>query len=177
LEHLVGVDWTDLFGFDTPVLEILVRGSIMYLGLFLLLRLVLKRESGAVGITDLLVVVLLADAAQNGMAADYSSIPDGILLVATIIFWSFALSWLGYRFRSIERLVHPRPLPLVKDGRMLRRNMRQELITEGELMSQLRLQGVGGVEDVVAAYMEGDGRISVIERDGKPHGAPERQMG
>ena len=177
MEQLIGVNWADLFGFDTPVLEILVRGSLMYLGLFLLLHLVLKRESGAVGITDLLVVVLLADAAQNGMAADYSSIPDGILLVATIIFWSYALNWLGYHFRLIERLVHPQPLPLVKDGRMLRRNMRQELITEGELMSQLRLQGVGGVEDVAAAYMEGDGRISVIERDGKTHGAPERQIG
>ncbi len=177
MEQLVRVKWMDLFGFDTPVLEILVRGTIMYLGLFLLLRLVLKRESGAVSITDLLVVVLIADAAQNGMAADYSSIPDGILLVATIIFWSYALNWLGYRFRLIERLIHPKPLPLVKDDRMLRRNMRQELITEGELMSQLRLQGVGGVEDVAAAYMEGDGRISVIERDGTTHGAPDRPLG
>ena len=114
------------------------------------------------GITDLLVVVLIADAAQNAMSDDYRSIPDGLLLVGTIIFWSWALNWLGFRFPRIQRFVHPAPLPLVRDGRMLRKNMARELITEDELMSQLRLQGASEVSQVESALMEGDGRISVI---------------
>lgn len=176
MEGFGGVDWADVFLPDTPILEIVVRGSVMYLTLFFLMRLVLKREAGAVGITDLLVVVLIADAAQNALADDYSSIPDGVVLVATIVFWAYALDWLGYRFPLVERLVHPKPLPLIKDGRLLRRNMRRELITEGELMGQLRLQGVDDVAEVSAAYMEGDGRISVVtSRDGR--GAPERPIG
>jgi len=156
------VDWAELFVPRTPLLETFVRGTAIYLALFLLLRLVLKREAGAVGITDLLVLVLLADTAQNALAADDASIPDGILLVGTIVFWAYALDRLGYHVPLIERLVHPQPLPLVKDGQLLRRNMRQELITEGELMSQLRIQGVATVADVAAAHMEGDGRISVV---------------
>jgi uncharacterized membrane protein YcaP (DUF421 family) len=71
-----------------------VRGSTVYLTLFFLLRIVLRRESGGMGITDLLVIVLLADAVQNAMAGDYHSVPDGLLLGATLIFWSFALDWL-----------------------------------------------------------------------------------
>ncbi len=176
MEHLVGVDWAKTLFPDTPLLEIFLRGSILYLALFLLLRVVLKREGGALGVTDLLVVVLIADAAQNAMGDDYTSIPDGVLLVATIIFWSHVLNWLGYRFSCLQRFVRPGPLPLIRHGRLLHRNMRQELVTEGELRSQLRLRGVGDPAGVKVAYMEGDGRISVVGRNGRGNGAPERQL-
>jgi uncharacterized membrane protein YcaP (DUF421 family) len=173
-DWLFNVDWGHIFVPDTPLLEIVIRGTVMYLALFLLLRLVLKRETGAIGISDLLVVVLIADAAQNGLTNDYNSIPDGLILVGTIVFWSWALNWLGFRFPLFERLVHPAPLPLVRDGRLLRRNLEKELITEGELMSQLRLQGIDTLEEVSAAYMEGDGRISVIEQNGASRRAQDR---
>lgn len=176
MKWLGDVDWAKMLLPDTPLLEILLRGSIIYLSLFFLLRVILKRESGGLGITDLLVVVLIADAAQNGMADDYTSIPDGVLLVSTIIFWSFFLNWLGYRYSAIQRWVHPPALPLVSDGQMLRKNMRRELITEGELMSQLRLQGVENVSQVKEAYMEGDGRISVVAHEDHTNGAPDRSL-
>lgn len=158
------LNWKQIFLPSLPLLEIVLRGTIVYLALFALLRFVLKREAGTVGITDLLVVVLIADAAQNAMAAEYHSITEGLVLVATLVFWSYTLDWLGYRFPQFRRLVHPPALPLVKEGRMLRRNMRHELITEEELMSQCRQQGVSDLGDVQAAYMEGDGHISVISR-------------
>ncbi len=168
------VEWGRTFLPDTPLLEIFLRGTVVYLVLFGLLRIVLRRESGAVGITDLLVVVLLADAAQNAMADDYTSIPDGVLLVATIAFWSHALNWLGFRYAFIQQLVHPAPLKLVEDGRLLRRNMRRELVTEDELLSQVRLQGIKSISQVEEAYIEGDGRISVVARDGKSNGNGDR---
>ncbi|MFB3816443.1 MAG: DUF421 domain-containing protein [Candidatus Methylomirabilales bacterium] len=171
---LTGVDWAGVLLPATPVLEIVVRGTLTYLVLFLILRLVLKRETGQVGITDLLVVVLLAEAAQNAIADDYRSVPDGILLVCTIIFWNHALNWLGYRFPRFERLIHPPPLRLIQDGRLLYRNMRQEMITEGELMSFLRQQGVDDIRLVKEAHMEGDGRISVIPYDRAPAPAARR---
>ncbi len=170
------VDWDRTFVPHTPLLEIFLRGTVVYLVLFGLLRVVLRRESGAVGITDLLVVVLLADAAQNAMADDYTSIPDGVLLVATIVFWSHALNWLGFRYPLIQRLVHPPPLKLIEDGRLLRRNMRRELVTEDEILSQVRLQGINDVSQVEEAFMEGDGRISVVARNGKSNGNENRLM-
>jgi uncharacterized membrane protein YcaP (DUF421 family) len=112
--------------------------------------------------SDLLVLVLIADAAQNAMADDYTSLASGSLLVATIIGWSFALDWLAYRVPGIGRIVHPEKAPLVQNGRLIRPTLRREMITEEELMSEIRLQGVERLEDVHAVYLEGNGEISVI---------------
>ncbi|MEU4477559.1 YetF domain-containing protein [Micromonospora sp. NPDC023966] len=159
-------DWQKLFVPDTPLWEIVVRGSVIYLALFFLLRVLLKRESGSTGVTDLLVIVLIADAAQNGMSDGYTSITDGVLLVAVIIGWAYLLDLLSYRWPAVARIIQPGSLVLVRDGRMLRRNMRRELITEEELYSQLRQQGVEDLTDVKEVRMESQGQFSVITRAG-----------
>lgn len=170
LNWLVQINWHDVLVPDTSLLEIFLRGSLVYLGVFLLLRLFLKREAGTMGITDLIVVVFLADAAQNAMADNYRSVPDGLLLMLVIVFWAYTLDRLAFRVRAFERFVKPPALVLVKDGRMNRRNMRREFITEAELMSEVRLQGVDDLEQVKRAFMEPDGRISVIEYQEKAQG-------
>jgi len=91
------------------------------------MRFVLKREAGAISLPDLLMTVLIADAAQNAMAAEYHSITEGFVLISTIIFWNYTLDWLGPRLPHIERLLQSPPLLLVKDGCLLHRNMRREL--------------------------------------------------
>jgi uncharacterized membrane protein YcaP (DUF421 family) len=169
------IDWRNTFMPQTPPLEIIVRGSVVYLALFFLLRVVLKRQSGTTGVTDLLVIVLIADAAQNAMANDYKSLPDGLLLVATIVAWSFVLDWVAFHFPRLARLIHPRPLPLVKDGVLLRRNMRRELVTEEDLRAQLRQKGIEDLSGVQAVYMEGDGQFSVIDGEQHPKSAQEKQ--
>ena len=74
----------------------------MYFVIFGLLRVVLRGRTGGTTMSDLLVLVLIADAAQNAMADDYTSLASGTLLVATIIGWSFALDWLAYRVRASD---------------------------------------------------------------------------
>jgi uncharacterized membrane protein YcaP (DUF421 family) len=163
----VHIDWAKLFAFDTPALEIVIRGTVTYFAILVMLRFAGRRETGTVGITNLLTIVLLADAAQNAMAGDYTSVPDGVLLVGTIVFWSWFIDWAKFRSARFARVIDPPPLTLVKDGRLLPRNMRIEMITEDELMSQLRLQGVDDLAHVKRACIESDGRISVVPRDGK----------
>jgi len=172
---LFGINWLKTMAPTQPFLETVVRGTILYLALVLLLRFALSREKGQLGTTDLLVLVLLGDASQNAMAGHYSSIGDGLLLIVTLVFWSYALNWLAFHIRWIERILSPRRLTLVRDGRMLRRNMRKELMTEEELMSQIWLQGVADLSRVREACMEADGRVSVITRGDQPdaRGAPE----
>ncbi|MGZ4958560.1 MAG: DUF421 domain-containing protein [Methylomonas sp.] len=158
------IDWRSIFIPSTHIAEIFLRGSIVYLFLFLLLR-ILRREAGAIGISDLLVVVLIADAAQNAMASDYKSITEGVILVSTLAFWDFFLDWLGYRIPFVQRLLRPAPLPLIKDGHIQRRNMKLEMITEEELTGQLREQGVERIENVKNCYLEADGHVSVIKKN------------
>ncbi|MCA1414805.1 DUF421 domain-containing protein [Bradyrhizobium sp. NBAIM20] len=159
------LSWSEIFVPTHSIMEMVVRGTIMYLGVFTLMRFVLKRQTGGLSIPDLLLVVLLADAAQNGMAGEYHSITEGIVLVATIIFWNLAIDWVGYHVPFVERLARPAPLLLIKNGQVLRRNMRQELVTMDELMSKLREEGIAGPADVVEAYIEGDGNISVKKKE------------
>ena len=162
-------DFGRIFLPDTSFLEIFLRGSLTYLVLFTLLRLTFNRSSSSIGVTDLLVIVLIADAAQNAMAGAYTSWTDGMLLVATIVGWAYGMDWLAYRFpATLGRFVHPAPRVLVRDGHVVRRTLDRELISDEELMTQLRLQGVEDVADVKLAAMEGNGEVSVIRRDEKP---------
>lgn len=158
------MNWNELSGIHLPVAEILLRGTCIYWGLFLLFRFVLRRDVGAVGIADILLLVIIADAAQNAMAGEYKSITEGLLLVATIAAWNLLLDWLSYQFRGMDRLVKPQVLPLVRHGRVLRQNLGRELMTVDDLMSKLRQQGIYKLDEVRHACMESDGEISVIKR-------------
>lgn len=155
------IDWNDMWVPALPLLEIFIRGSVVYLALFFYFRL-LRRQAGGIGITDVLVVVLVADASQNAMAGEYGSITEGLLLIATIGFWDYLFDWLGYRSDAFERLIKPAPLLLIRDGRLMRQNMKKEMITEDDLLSQLREQGMEDPRQVRLCYLEGDGHLSVI---------------
>jgi len=159
------IDWNAMLVPKMNLIEIVIRGTIIYWFILLLLR-VSRREAGSLGIGDLLVIVLIADAAQNGMAGNYGSLTEGIVLVVTLVFWNHAVDWLSYRFKFMDHLLRPSPLLLVKDGKLLKHNMRRELISVDELMGQLRLQGLENAENVKRCYLEDDGHISVIKRDG-----------
>jgi uncharacterized membrane protein YcaP (DUF421 family) len=168
----MNVDWSRTLALHTPVLEILVRGTIVYLTIFFLLRFTFKREVGTIGTGNLLVLVLVADAAQNAMAGQYDSVADGLLLVATIAGWSIAIDAAAYRWRWAARLARPRPVALVRNGQVQHRHMRRELITADELGYELRQRGVSGLSEVKDVYMEPDGQISVIRRDQQATDAP-----
>ena len=109
-------------------------------------------------------LVLIADASQNAMSGSYQSISEGCLLVATIAGWNYGLDWVAFHFAVVRRWVEPAPLQLIKDGRMLRKHMRKELITSEELWAQLREHGVKELSEVQSAFMESSGEISVLKK-------------
>jgi uncharacterized membrane protein YcaP (DUF421 family) len=157
--------WRDIFALDAPLLEIIVRGAVMYLLVFVLLRSSLRRTAGELTMLDFVFVLLVAVGAENAMLGTQSSVAAAAILVATLIACNYLLNILSYYIPFVEKLVMPPPLPVVKEGKMLRRNMRREFLTEQELMGKLREQGVDDVQNVKAAYIEGDGTISVIPRE------------
>lgn len=157
------IDLTHLFGPSVPPAEIILRGTAVYWFLFLLFRFVLRRDVGTLAITDVLMLVLIADAAQNAMAGGYDSITDGFILVGTIAAWNYALDWAAFHSRAIRRFVEGEPVQLVRDGKILPRNMRRELLTRDDLMSALREHGIEELSEVKSAAMETDGEISVIK--------------
>lgn len=177
MDKWLTINWQAIFIPSMSILELIVRGSLVYLALFSVLRFLPSRQLGTLGIPDLLVVVLFAEAAQNAMASTYTSITEGAILVGTVIFWSYLLNWLGYKIPKFQQFLNPPPLLLVKNGHLILRNLERELITEEELMSQLRQQGVEFLADVKKAYLEADGSISVIPSDSKSSPLPEQKAG
>jgi uncharacterized membrane protein YcaP (DUF421 family) len=164
LNKLFTVDWEAVFVPHESLLEIFIRGTIMFFAMYALLR-VFRRQSGSVGIGDLLVIVVIADAAQNGMAGDSKSVTEAILLILTIVTWDWFFDWLGFKSSFFSRILEPQGLTLVKDGRMLRQNMERELITEEDLCSQLRQQGIEDISEVKQVILESNGHFSIITKD------------
>jgi uncharacterized membrane protein YcaP (DUF421 family) len=156
------VNLAHLFVFHVSALELVTRGTLIYWFLFLLFRFLLRRDAGGVGIADILLVVLVADASQNAMAGSYDTVSEGAVLVSTLIAWNYLLDWASFRFPWVAKLVQPPPLLLIDRGRILSRNLRQEFLTREDLDAQLRLNGITSPAEVKSAYMESDGKFSVI---------------
>ena len=140
------------------------------------MRFVKLRQSSTIGIADILVIVVIADAAQDAFSKEYQSLTEGVILVLTIVGWDMFLNWLGFRFKTFERLLAPAPLPLVEEGRVNRKNMRKEFITEEELRGQFRQQGISDIAEVKTAYLEASGDISAVKyEDDEQHRQPEKK--
>jgi uncharacterized membrane protein YcaP (DUF421 family) len=156
------------FEFTVNPLELIVRGTIIYIGLILCVRFLLRRDVGSMGMADFLFIVLIADAAQNGMAGEYKSLGDAMVLIGTIVFLNILIDWVAYRNESFRRFVEPRAVPLIKDGKWVRANLKKEWITTDEVLSKLREQGIDGLSGVAAAYLESNGELGVIRADRSP---------
>jgi uncharacterized membrane protein YcaP (DUF421 family) len=165
MNTLFKIDWQTLFLPHVSIFELILRGSLVYLVLLGILRFLPSRQVGGLGISDLLVIVLIATAVQDAMATKDSSITGGLVLAATIACWSYLFTWLSHQFPALQRFLSPPPLLLVKDGEVIEQNMERGLISKRELMSQLRQQGVHSLNRVKKAYIEGDGRISIFTND------------
>lgn len=171
------IDWQKLFVPDEgwqAIVEILVRGSIIYLALFAALRFLPRRTIGTMGAADLLIVVLIADAVQNGMSGEYHTITEAIVLAVTIFGWATIIDFIDYKFPKL-RLAAAKEVLIIRDGKILHRNLKREQVTEDEVMSQLRVHGQESADDVVKAYIEGDGHVSVILRGRKSPPTPPKE--
>jgi uncharacterized membrane protein YcaP (DUF421 family) len=166
---------SELFAFDQPVWQMMLRGTIVYWFLLLVFRFVLRRDIGSMGMADLLFVVLVADASSNAMQGEYKTVSDGLVLLATLVAWNFLLDWLSYHSPAVSRFLEPRPEVLVKHGKPNRKALKREMLTLEELHAQLREQGVEDLDRVRVARLESDGHLSVFTYEKPPARPPQDQ--
>ena len=158
------IDWSEVWRLSVSPWELMLRGSVMYWFIFAAFRVFVRRDMGSIAIGDVLFLMLVADAAQNGMAGEYRSLTDGIILVGTLLAWNIAVDGLAYLSPALRRVLSPRTVLLVKNGAVIRSNLRKQFITEEELQAKLRENGIEDLGEVKAAYMEADGDVSVLKR-------------
>ncbi len=162
----------ELFESVVQPAELFVRGTLIYLGLVLTFRFVLRRDLGSLGMPDVLFIVLVADAAQNAMAGEYRSITDGVVLVGTLVFWNLALDWLAYYSPRLRRYIELPALPLIRNGQWVRRNLKSQWITTDEVLSKLRERGIESIRSIRLARLEPDGELGVLRMDDDEVEAP-----
>jgi uncharacterized membrane protein YcaP (DUF421 family) len=171
---MADIDWSSMFVPTESVIELVIRGSMIYLALFIAMRFLPRRTVGAMGPADLLVVVLIADAVQNGMSGSYQSITEALILGGVIFAWATFIDWLDYKLPHWH-IAEAGPLPLIINGKILHKNMKRQQITDEELMAQLRQHGQESAENVTKAILEGDGHFSVILRHGESNKPPGKE--
>jgi uncharacterized membrane protein YcaP (DUF421 family) len=157
------IDWSSIFWPSVGIAEVIVRGSLMYVALFVTLRIVGRRQSGRFGTADLLVIVLIADAAQNALGKDYQSVTEGVVLVLTIVAWEYGIDWLAWRYPTLRPWLRAEPLQLVADGKVLSGNMQREMLSDDELQAALREHGIDDLRSVKDIYIEQSGHFSIFQ--------------
>jgi uncharacterized membrane protein YcaP (DUF421 family) len=149
---------------EVNVVEKIVRCLVVYAFLLLVFRLTGKRQLGQITAFDLIVLLIISELVQNAMIGDDHSVAGGLISVTTLVLINGFVAWLTYRSKRAERLVEHTPTVLVRHGRVLWENVRQEHITPAEFRSALRQQGVMSLKNVRFVLLEEDGQLSIIRR-------------
>ena len=155
----------EVFSLSKPLWEIVIRATVVYFALVVLVRLIPKRKAGHISPNDMLTLIVIGGLATGAITGGSSSVGEILLMVGLIVAWGYVMDMLEYRFPSLRRALRDRQTLLIQDGRFLRGNMRREMITEEELMTVLRKEGIDDPLMVQSACLEADGDISLIKKD------------
>lgn len=156
----------DMFALTHSVPVTILRASIVYLILLVIIRYLPKRNIGSIAPHDILILVVIGGLANDGILGGADSISDFLLMTSVIIVWALIVDWLDYRFSVLAWIFKSRETHLVQQGRILRNNLRDEMMTEEELWAALRKEGIDDLSQVKSACLEADGNISVIRQEG-----------
>jgi uncharacterized membrane protein YcaP (DUF421 family) len=146
-------------------MDIVIRATVIFFALYVIVRLLGKRELGQMTPFELLVLIVTGDLIQQGVTHNDFSLTGSILAVATFAFWASVLAWITYLSRRAERWLDGEPQVIVRSGRVLRENLRRSRLTEAEIQSEMRLAGIAHLSDVGWAILEPRGKLSFIKRE------------
>jgi uncharacterized membrane protein YcaP (DUF421 family) len=154
--------------FGSGVLDVVARSAVVYLVLLALLRFGGKRHVGQLSIADLVLVLLIANGVQNAMVGENTTLIGGILAALTLVVIDRLIDGFAQRSDRVRGALEGEPRILIRDGAMLAKALKDEGVTEGDLMSAVRQHGIADVKDVDMAVLETNGSISVIPKGAGP---------
>ena len=143
-------------------MDIVLRATVMFAVLYLLIRLLGKRELGQMTPFEFVVLVVLGDLIQQGVTQTDYSLTGATLAIVTFAFWGVVLSWVSYMFPRAERLLEGEARVLIHDGQLNEASLRRDRLTRREVESEMRLAGIAAMRDVAWAILEPNGKISFI---------------
>jgi uncharacterized membrane protein YcaP (DUF421 family) len=145
-------------------MDIVLRATVIFLALYLLVRLMGKRELGQMTPFELIVLIVIGDLIQQGVTQNDFSLTGAIIAISTIALLALLMSWATYLWPWAERVLEGEPRVIVRDGEILTDNLRRNRLTKAEIESEMRLAGIGRLSEVAWAILETRGKISFIKR-------------
>jgi uncharacterized membrane protein YcaP (DUF421 family) len=144
-------------------MDLVIRAIVVFLFVLVLTRVIGRRELSQLAPFDLILLIILGDALQQGLTQDDYSVTGAVLIVGTFAVLQVSMSWLSFRFARLRPMLEGEPLIIVQDGKPIEKNLRRERLTIEELMESARLHEIASLDEVKWAVVERNGEISFIK--------------
>jgi uncharacterized membrane protein YcaP (DUF421 family) len=145
-------------------MDIAIRAIVLYAFLILVMRVTGRRELSTLGPVDLVLLIVVGDAIQQGLTQDDYSVTGAVIAVSTLATMQVATSYLAFRSKRARRILEGNPIVIIQDGAFVTRNLRRERMTVDEVSESMRLEQIGSVEQVEWGILESNGSISFIPK-------------
>jgi|SRR5919108_979656 uncharacterized membrane protein YcaP (DUF421 family) len=147
-------------------MDIALRAVALFAFIFLITRVIGRRELSSLAPFDLILLIILGDAIQQGLTQDDYSLVGAMIAVGTIAVLQLIVSYTSFRLPSLRPVLEGNPIVIVQDGRPIERNMKRERLTIEEVMEEARLQQISSLDQIQWAVLEASGNISFIQKQG-----------
>jgi uncharacterized membrane protein YcaP (DUF421 family) len=145
-------------------MDIALRAAILYAFIVFVMRVIGRRELSSLTPFDLILLIILGDAVQQGLTQDDYSVTGAVIAVSTIASMQVLTSYISFRSAKARRVLEGDPLVLVERGKLVERNLKRERMTADEVEEEMRLQQIATLDDVEWGILETNGSISFIEK-------------
>ncbi len=147
-------------------MDIVLRAIVVFVFLAVLTRVIGRRELSSLQPFDLILLIILGDAVQQGLTQDDYSLTGALLAVGTIAVLQVLVSWVSWRFPRTRRIIEGTPIIVVEDGAPIERNLKRERLDIDDVAEAARQQGIAHLSEVKWGVLETTGQISFIKKDG-----------
>ncbi|MFZ0341884.1 MAG: YetF domain-containing protein [Gaiellaceae bacterium] len=145
-------------------MDLVLRAVVVFFFLLVLTRVIGKRELSSLQPFDLILLIILGDAVQQGLTQDDYSLTGAVLVVGTIAVLQVFVSWLSYRYKRLRPVLEGEPIIVLQDGKPIERNLKRERLTVEEIAEEARKQSIAHLEQIRFAVLETSGQISFIKK-------------
>jgi uncharacterized membrane protein YcaP (DUF421 family) len=145
-------------------MDIVIRAAVIFVFVYVLTRMLGRRELSSMEPFDLILLVLIGDLVQQGVTQSDYSVTGALLAVSTIALLTVLVSWTSFRFRRLRPILAGEPIVLIEDGEVIEKNLRRQRLTVEEIESEARIEQITSLGDVRWAILETNGQISFVEK-------------
>ena len=145
-------------------MDIALRSAVIFVFIYVLMRIVGRRELSSLEPFDLILLVVLGDSVQQAVTQDDYSVTGAVIVVATIALLQVSVSYLNFKVPRLRPILDGEPIVIVQDGKVIEGNARRERLTLDDIAEAARMQSIASLEDVQWAVLETSGELTFIEK-------------